>query len=103
MYFAGRPGPACRRWAGAADRTALAERYAARAVELLGRARKAGYFANRYNLIVLNRETDLDPLRPRADFQAVLALIMDQGFPGQPVRRPVSLFTERDCHCRCRP
>jgi len=71
-----------------ANRTALAERYAARAVELLSRAREAGYFANPYNLTVLNREPDFDPLRPRADFQAVLALLMDQGFPAVPFAGP---------------
>jgi len=67
-----------------AERTARAEHYTARAVEFLGRARKAGYFTNPYNLTVLNRETDFDPLRPRADFQALLALLMDQGFPADP-------------------
>ncbi len=71
-----------------AKRTALAERYAARAVELLAQARKAGYFANPHNLTDLYRESDFGSLRPRADFQAVLALLMDQGFPADPFAGP---------------
>jgi serine/threonine protein kinase/tetratricopeptide (TPR) repeat protein len=71
------------------DRAALAGRHAARAARLLGQARAAGYFANPYDLIALNREPDFDPLRPRADFQALLAAVMDQGFPDNPFAHEV--------------
>jgi hypothetical protein len=60
-----------------ADRAALGEPYAGRAVDLLSRARKAGYFANPHKLAALNREPDFDALRSRVDFQALRAALMD--------------------------
>jgi len=82
-----------------ANRAVLAERYAARAVSLLIRAREAGYFVNPYNLTVLNREPDFDPLRPRADFQALRAALMDQGFPSDPFApRPTRPQAADDVH-----
>jgi hypothetical protein len=56
-----------------AERDALAEQYAARALELLTRARDAGFFKTAAGLAGLKRNTDLDPLRSRAGFQMLLA------------------------------
>jgi hypothetical protein len=56
----------------AADR-ALQEDYAARAMQLLRQARQAGYFKARPNVAHLGKDPDLDPLRSRPDFQALLA------------------------------
>ena len=52
----------------AADR-ALHEKYAARAVVLLREAVQAGY----KNVAHIKRDSDLDPLRQREDFQKLLA------------------------------
>jgi hypothetical protein len=53
---------------------ALHERYAARAVGLLRQAAEKGY----RNLAHLEKETDLDPIRDRPDYRA---LMMDLAFP----------------------
>jgi len=66
------------------DRSARAERLAARAVQRLARAGSAGYFASVANLANLKTDRDLDSLRPRADFQA---LVMDLAFPADPFDR----------------
>jgi hypothetical protein len=67
-----------------ADRASAGERYAARAVALLGRARDAGFFRDPAKVTQMDRDADLIPLRPRADFQALRAALMDQGFPTDP-------------------
>ncbi len=57
-----------------AERDRLAEQHAARAVELLVKARVAGHFKPASNYEMLTKEKDLDPLRARADF---LKLVRD--------------------------
>jgi serine/threonine-protein kinase len=56
----------------AAERQNLAEQYATRAVALLRRNQAQGYFKKPANVADLKRNTDLDPLRSREDFQKVL-------------------------------
>jgi hypothetical protein len=51
----------------------LAGRYATRAVELLGRAREAGHFKDAAMINHAKRDTDLDSLRSRDDFQKFMA------------------------------
>jgi hypothetical protein len=51
------------------------ERYAARAVELLGRAHAAGYFQQKARAEHLKKDDDLTALRQRDDFQELLARI----------------------------
>jgi tetratricopeptide (TPR) repeat protein len=61
-----------------ADRNRLAERHAARAVEMLERAKAFGHFMvrdwdkERDFIEHLKKDTDLDPLRSRDDFQKLL-------------------------------
>jgi tetratricopeptide (TPR) repeat protein len=50
-----------------------AEAQAARAVEMLGRARKAGFFDGATFVEKLKKDADLDPLRKRPEFQKLLA------------------------------
>jgi tetratricopeptide (TPR) repeat protein len=72
----------CAQAAGAVkDNPEQQERYAARAVELLGRARGKGFFADRANREHLKKDTDLDPLRPRADFRKFEAELERGGTP----------------------
>jgi serine/threonine protein kinase len=56
-----------------ADRNRLAERHAARAVELLTQVQATGYFKDRARVERLKKDSDLDPLRSRDDFQKLLA------------------------------
>jgi hypothetical protein len=56
------------------------EAYADRAMAALRRAVAAGYA----NVALIRRDLDLDPLRPRRDFQE---LLMDLSFPADPFRR----------------
>jgi len=66
----------CALCAGAAKADASqAERYAARALELLGQAKAAGFFKTPAKIALLKRVKDLDPLRERADFKEFLAEI----------------------------
>jgi hypothetical protein len=51
---------------------------------LLGRARDAGFFRDPAKVTLMDRDADLIPLRPRADFQALRAALLDQGFPTDP-------------------
>ena len=53
-------------------RKELAERYAVRAVELLGQARLAGFFKNPKNIAHLTKDSDLGALRTRADYKKFL-------------------------------
>ena len=55
-----------------ADRSRLAERYAAQAVQLLDKARADGYFASRPNRTKLKDDVELGPLRARPDFKKLL-------------------------------
>jgi tetratricopeptide (TPR) repeat protein len=59
---------------------AASEDYADRAMAALRRAVAAGYA----NVPLIRRDVDLDPLRPRRDFQA---LLMDLSFPADPFQR----------------
>ena len=57
-----------------AKEAARYEEFCQKSVELLYRARKAGYFSEGYApLSLLNSDRDLDPLRERADFQDFVA------------------------------
>jgi serine/threonine protein kinase/tetratricopeptide (TPR) repeat protein len=55
-----------------ADAT-LREKYAARAVGILGRAQAAGFFRQPGKVAHMKKDTDLDALRQRADFKKLLA------------------------------
>jgi serine/threonine protein kinase len=55
-----------------ADRDRLAERYAARAVEMLDKARADGYFASPRNRARVAGDAELAPLRGRGDFKTFL-------------------------------
>jgi tetratricopeptide (TPR) repeat protein len=55
-----------------AERTALAERYATRAVALLRKLHDKGYFKDPAHAKALRTDEDLQPLRGRADFQKLL-------------------------------
>jgi tetratricopeptide (TPR) repeat protein len=55
------------------DRDRLTEQYAAKAVGWLRRAQAAGYFQNPVRVAHLHKDSDLDPLRPRPEFQQFLA------------------------------
>jgi hypothetical protein len=63
-----------------------AEEYAARAVELLGKARAVGYFQEPARVEHLKTDKDLDPLRDREDFKKLLAELEDMPSPGQAFR-----------------
>ena len=56
-----------------ADQTRLAKQHAGRAVGLLQQAREAGYFQDAARVANLKTDSDLAPLRARADFQKLLA------------------------------
>jgi hypothetical protein len=56
------------------DREKLAERYAARAVTLVSEAWDRGY----HDLANIRRDTDLDALRTRADFQKLLGALAEK-------------------------
>jgi hypothetical protein len=66
-----------------AERGRLADRYAARAVELLRRARAAGYFDTPQRLQETRKATDFAPLRSRKDFQDLLAELSRAGTGGK--------------------
>jgi tetratricopeptide (TPR) repeat protein len=57
----------------ASERTTLAERYAARAVAVLQELQARGYFKDPAHAEALRTDTELQPLRDRADFQPLLA------------------------------
>jgi hypothetical protein len=54
----------------AAERGPKADAYAARAMALLARCRRLGYFKDANRRAHLGRDNDLDPLRGRADYKA---------------------------------
>jgi serine/threonine-protein kinase len=66
------------------ERSAICERDVARAIELLGEARSAGYFHTVGTLEAMNQDHDLDPLRSRLDFRL---LSLDLAFPSDPFAR----------------
>jgi serine/threonine protein kinase/tetratricopeptide (TPR) repeat protein len=55
-----------------AERDRLAEQHAARAIGLLGKAQTANLFADPARLELLKKDSNLEPLRSRADFQNLL-------------------------------
>jgi serine/threonine-protein kinase len=55
-----------------AERLALVDKYAARAVALLIEDRSLGYFKDPAEVAHMKKDTDLDPLRKRDDFKAFL-------------------------------
>jgi hypothetical protein len=60
------------------ERRRRAERYAARAVALLAEAWAAGFFQSPAGRGMLLRDVDLDPLRPRDDFQRLFRAVHPQ-------------------------
>jgi serine/threonine protein kinase/tetratricopeptide (TPR) repeat protein len=66
----------------AGEREKLAERYATRAVELLARARAAGYFKVAGHVADLDTDPDLEPLRPRADYKRLYGELKKMDQPG---------------------
>ena len=57
----------------AAQEAGQREAYAGQALALLRRAQAAGFFKDPAKVAHLNQDTDLAPLRPRADFQKLVA------------------------------
>src|SRR5262249_38486267 len=66
------------------QRRKLADGYADRAVKLLQKAAQAGYGASYEDRVHMDKDSDLDPLRQRADFKAVLARL-DERLPSRPM------------------
>jgi tetratricopeptide (TPR) repeat protein len=64
-----------------AEQARLAERYGARAVELLTIARAAGFFRQSGKLEHLKTDKDMDAVRSRPDFQQLLAELDAQSGP----------------------
>jgi tetratricopeptide (TPR) repeat protein len=64
-----------------AQRDTLAERYGARAVALLAKAKAAGFFKNPANRQELKNDPDLQALRTRDDFKKLLAEVEKQAQP----------------------
>ena len=61
----------------AADQTALAEKYAVRAIALLNRARTLGHFKTAENRASLNEAPEWKELRKRDDFKKLCAQVED--------------------------
>jgi hypothetical protein len=60
------------------ERCQRAEEYAARAVSFLSQARDAGFFKDRAKIALKKQNSDLDPLRARADFRNLAAELEGQ-------------------------
>jgi serine/threonine protein kinase len=58
-----------------AERDALTDRYAARAMALLGKLQSQGYFKDQVHAKALRTENDLKPLRGRDDFRQLLGQV----------------------------
>jgi tetratricopeptide (TPR) repeat protein len=69
------------------EKQALAERYAARAEELLARAHAAGYFAAPHRGVKSLQRWEFDPLRPRPSFQRLVAELDPKSPNGPPTGR----------------
>jgi serine/threonine-protein kinase len=65
-------------------RAALAEKYAANAINSLAKSRRAGFFDDPINVPLIRSDPDVDPLRSRADFQII---VQDLTFPSDPFAR----------------
>ncbi len=57
------------------EREPLAERYATHAEQILAQTQRVGYFANDCERVLLERDERLAYVRPRADFQRLLATV----------------------------
>jgi hypothetical protein len=55
------------------ERSRLAEQYAGRAVALLRQARQAGFFKDAAAVDLLEKDSDLEPLRSREEYRKLLA------------------------------
>jgi tetratricopeptide (TPR) repeat protein len=66
----------------ARQETPRAERYAARAVQLLEQAHRAAYFQTPAKMKLLQKDRDLDPLRQREDFKKLLSQLKDTARTG---------------------
>jgi tetratricopeptide (TPR) repeat protein len=64
------------------ERAALAERYGARAADLLGRAEKADYFQGDGRRDLLQKDKAFDPLRSREDFKQLLDRVAQRAKAG---------------------
>jgi hypothetical protein len=67
-----------------AERSQRPEQYAVRAVKYLQQAATAGYFKNAATIEHMEKDTDLDPLRTRPDYQNLLADLEKRASPGKP-------------------
>ncbi len=70
----------------AGERDALAEQYAAGAVQLLAKARGVEYFKDARSVNHLKEDRDLDPLRRREDFKKLLTELEEQVGAGPQTR-----------------
>jgi hypothetical protein len=68
----------------AVDAAKLAEEYAARAVELLYKAKAAGWFRNRAMIEYIRTDNDLQPLQMRADYKKFIAELESGASDRQP-------------------
>jgi hypothetical protein len=59
------------------ERQLVSDRYATRALQLLARAREAGYFQHASALAYLEKDRDFDILRPRTEFKQLLERLKD--------------------------
>jgi len=57
-----------------ADRTKAAAHYTPRAIDLITKAKVAGFLETAANLAYMKTATDLEPLRHRDDFKKLLAV-----------------------------
>ena len=55
-----------------AKRKELSEEYASRAVAVLNKARKLGYFSKSTTIQIMKKDSDIDPLRSRQDYKKLL-------------------------------
>jgi serine/threonine-protein kinase len=55
------------------DNPTLKDQYAARAIELLTKAREGGYFKDPKNVAHMKKDSDLDSLRSRSDYKKLVA------------------------------
>jgi hypothetical protein len=67
-----------------AERTALAKKYAANAMNSLAESRRTGFFEVPFDVALFRSDPDLDWLRSRTDFQL---FAMDVTFPAEPFAR----------------
>jgi len=61
------------------ERAKRADRHAARAMEMLTKAKVAGFFKNPAQAAILQTDPDFDALRKREDFKSLLAEVAPPG------------------------